>query len=55
MFRAKLPPNGVKLLALYLKPASRWTEADRRRALDLVADWTGEDHQAFAEFLSERL
>jgi hypothetical protein len=51
----QLPPNAVKLLALYLKPVSRWTRADERRAFDLVRDWTGEDHQAFAAFLKDRL
>ena len=53
--RRRLPPNAVKLLALYLKPASRWTRADAVRAFDLVRDWMGEDHQAFAALLEERL
>lgn len=55
MFTKKLPPNGKKLLALYLKPASQWTVNDERRTFGLVRDWTGEDHKAFAEFLEERL
>ncbi|MDV9168750.1 hypothetical protein R6V09_01150 [Streptomyces sp. W16] len=55
MYSAQLPPNAVKLLALYLKPKSQWTDVDRHRAYDLVVDWTGEDHESFAAFLQERL
>lgn len=50
-----LPANAVKLIAMYLKPAARWTTEDQARAAILAADWTGEDHQAFAAFLRERL
>jgi hypothetical protein len=53
--RRRLPPNAVKLPALCLKPASRWTRADAVRAFDLVRGWMGEDHHAFASLLEERL
>jgi hypothetical protein len=55
MYKAPLPPNGRKLLALYLKPTAQWTEADERYVWQIVKDWTGDDHKAFAEFLRERL
>ena len=50
-----LPPSATQMLALYLKPADRWTAEDRQRAFALAADWTGDDHHAFAAFLRERL
>jgi hypothetical protein len=51
----QLPPNVVKLLALCRKPAGRWTHEDKARAYELVREWTGEDHSAFADFLADRL
>lgn len=51
----QLPPNAVKLLAIYLKPANRWTREHEQRAFELVSDWTAEDHKAFATFLKDRL
>jgi hypothetical protein len=50
-----LPPNVAKLLALYRKPVGPWTREDRARAYELVRDWTGEDHKAFAHFIEELL
>ncbi|MFD8722377.1 hypothetical protein ACFV2H_31475 [Streptomyces sp. NPDC059629] len=55
MYSAQLPPNAVKLLALYLKPKNQWTTDDERLAYALVTTWTGEDHKKFADFLQERL
>lgn len=49
------PPNGRELLALYLKPRGQWTAADERRMWQIVKDWTGEDHNAFAGLLPDRL
>jgi hypothetical protein len=51
----KLPPNVVKLLALYRKPARSWTREEKARVYELVRDWTGEDHKAFADFIEDHL
>jgi hypothetical protein len=51
----QLPPNVVKLLALFRKPANRWTREDKARAYELVREWTDEDHRAFADFLEDRM
>jgi hypothetical protein len=45
----------VKLLALFRKPANRWTREDKARAYELVREWTDEDHRAFADFLEDRM